>query len=123
MLDPWYKSLQIIQDYVGLEVAMQIVTKYDHEILMPLFILYLLKPLWVLNLDVGWFKLGIFGYVASIEKTTMGILKVELSLYRWVACQKKISISWLGKLWVKYWIFCATNVGLWVCRLKLKEFF
>ncbi len=103
--------MQIIQDYVGLEVAMQTMTKCDHEILMSLFILYLLKPLWLLNLDVGWFGLGIFGYVASMEKTTMGILKVELSFYRWVACQMKFSISWVGKLWAKYWISCATSVG------------
>jgi hypothetical protein len=32
MLDPRFKNLQLIQDYVGLEVAMVIVTKYDHTI-------------------------------------------------------------------------------------------
>jgi hypothetical protein len=34
MSDPHFKNLQLIQDYVGLEVAVTIVVKYDHTILM-----------------------------------------------------------------------------------------
>jgi hypothetical protein len=88
ILDPWYKSLQIIQDYVGLKMVMQNCDKiwswnFDVIILMPW---NFNATLWLLNLNVGWFILGIFGYVASIDKSTMGLFKVELSLNRWVAC-------------------------------------
>jgi len=42
ILDPWYKSLQIIQNYVGLKMAMQNCDKiwswnFDAIILMPPF--------------------------------------------------------------------------------------
>lgn len=34
MFDPSFKNLQFIQDYIGLELAMQVV-KYDQKVLMP----------------------------------------------------------------------------------------
>ncbi len=76
---------------MGFEVIMQIVTKYGHEIFtwnMAIIYTYLQKfeTPWLLNLDVGLFGLGIFGYVASKEETTMGLFKIELSFYRCVAC-------------------------------------
>jgi hypothetical protein len=36
MLDPCFKNLQLIRNYVRLEVVMKIVIEYDHTILMPL---------------------------------------------------------------------------------------
>ncbi len=38
MLDPCFKNLQLIQNYVGLEVVMEIVVEYDRTILMPLLL-------------------------------------------------------------------------------------
>jgi hypothetical protein len=34
ILDPWLKNLQLIWDYVELEVVVDIGAKYDYEILM-----------------------------------------------------------------------------------------
>jgi hypothetical protein len=39
MFDPCFKNLQFIRDYVGLELAMQVATNYDQEILMPLLLI------------------------------------------------------------------------------------
>jgi hypothetical protein len=38
ILDPHFKSLQIIWDYVGVKVAMQIVIEYDHKVLILLLL-------------------------------------------------------------------------------------
>ncbi len=38
MLDPWYKGLGLVIDYVGKEQAFQIVRKYDKEVLFPLLV-------------------------------------------------------------------------------------
>ncbi len=85
MLDPHFKSMQIIQNYMGLEVVMQIATKYDCEVLVSILLtIYnkltstplIVEPLHVLP------KLGIFGSLTSRKKTTMGLLQNESSLYR-----------------------------------------
>jgi hypothetical protein len=39
MLNTWFKGLELIQDYVGLEVAIQIAMEYDHEVLIPLLLI------------------------------------------------------------------------------------
>jgi CO/xanthine dehydrogenase Mo-binding subunit len=39
MFDMCFKNLQFIKDYVGLELAMQVVVDYDQEILMPLLLI------------------------------------------------------------------------------------
>jgi hypothetical protein len=39
MLDSRFKSLQLIQDYVGLDMAMHIVATYDWELLMPFLLI------------------------------------------------------------------------------------
>jgi hypothetical protein len=38
MLDPCFKNLQLIRNYVELEVVMEIVVEYDRTILMPLLL-------------------------------------------------------------------------------------
>jgi hypothetical protein len=75
MLDPHFKSLQIIQNYMGLEVVVQIATKYDCEVLILLTMYnkltptpFIVEPLHVLP------KLGVFGSLTSRKKTTMGLL-------------------------------------------------
>jgi hypothetical protein len=64
MLIPCFKTLQPIQDYVGLEVVMQITT-YDCEILMPMLLIVYNKlapnPFNIEFLNVFLPKLGIFG--------------------------------------------------------------
>jgi hypothetical protein len=39
MWDLRFKSLQLIQDYVGLDMAMHIVAMYDWELLMPFLLI------------------------------------------------------------------------------------
>ncbi len=39
MLDLCFKNLQLIQHYVGLELAMQVAIEYDLEFMMPLLLL------------------------------------------------------------------------------------
>jgi hypothetical protein len=39
MLDPCFKKLQLIQNYVTLEMVMEIVVEYDRTILMPLLLI------------------------------------------------------------------------------------
>jgi hypothetical protein len=86
MLDPCFKNLQLIQDYVGLEVVMAIAAKYDHTILMPLFLTIYnsltLKPITIEPLDLNTPELGVFGSMASTKEVAMGLFRVELSLYR-----------------------------------------
>jgi len=36
--DPLFKYFLLNQNYVGLELAMHVVAKYDHEIFMPLLL-------------------------------------------------------------------------------------
>jgi hypothetical protein len=38
MFDLHFKNLQFIGDYVGLELTMQVATKYDQEVLTPLLL-------------------------------------------------------------------------------------
>ena len=38
MLDPRFKGLEVIVDYIGYEVTKQVVDDYDHKILVPLWL-------------------------------------------------------------------------------------
>jgi hypothetical protein len=40
------------------------------------------KPIIIEPLDLGTFELSVFGLMASIEKTIMGLFRVVLSLHR-----------------------------------------
>jgi hypothetical protein len=39
MVDSWFKNLQLIIYFMGLETITHIVTMYDHEVLMPLLMI------------------------------------------------------------------------------------
>ena len=86
MLDPMYKGLQVIIDYVGREKAMHIVAEYDQLVLVPL----LVKVSWLLNpsLENNLASTlettidSLFGHMNSIEKASEGMLKSELILFR-----------------------------------------
>jgi hypothetical protein len=68
---------------------MQIVTKYDHEILMPLFILYLFTTIWnPLIVELGcWFVQIRDFWICNFKRENYhGFFRVELSFYRWVCC-------------------------------------
>ncbi len=85
MFDPSFKNLQFIQDYIGLELAMQVV-KYDQNFLMPL-LLIVYKALTLIAMTIhdlttlNVFELKVFGSLASIEKIALGFLRVELSYF------------------------------------------
>jgi hypothetical protein len=85
MFDPSFKNLQFIQDYIGLELAMQVV-KYDQKVLMPL-LLIVYKALTLIAMTIhdlttlNVFELKVFGSLASIEKIALGFLRVELSYF------------------------------------------
>jgi hypothetical protein len=81
----FYKTIIHLRLCLGLELAMQVVAKYDCEVFMLiLFIVYkTLVPFFVI-VDFATsnaFELSVFGYVAFITKTTLG-LKVELLIFR-----------------------------------------
>ncbi len=67
LLDLSLKNLQLIQDYVGLKMVMQIVVEYDHEVLMPLLVIFynsltptpLLLNLWMLVYQ-NWVSLELY---------------------------------------------------------------
>ncbi len=42
------------------------------------------------SLDVGLPKLAIFGTLASLEEVTIGLLRIELSFYRWTAMPNEV---------------------------------
>jgi hypothetical protein len=104
MFDLCFKNLQFIRDYVGLELAMQVATNYDQEILMPLLLIvyHALTP----NLAIVTFvvsivvELGVVGFLASIKEAAMGFIRVELSLFRRIA----VLINLLSPLtrWAKH---------------------
>ncbi len=85
MFDPSFKNLQLIQEYNGLELAMQVVN-YDQEVLMPLLLIVYkaLTPIAMTIHDpttLNVFELKVFGSLASIKKTAFGLLRVGLSLF------------------------------------------
>jgi hypothetical protein len=82
----FYKTIVHIRLCLALELAMQVVAKYDCEVFMfILFIVYkALVPFFFVIVDFATsnvFELSVFGYVAFITKTTLG-LKVELLIFR-----------------------------------------
>jgi len=74
-------------------VVVAIVTKYDHKILMPLFLTVYngltLKPITVEPLDLGTSKLGVFGSMAYAKEVATGLLRIELSLYKQITMPTK----------------------------------
>jgi hypothetical protein len=86
MLDLWFKNLQLNCDFVGLELAMQVAIEYDCEIFMLLMLtIYNNLTLTSINFEsVGFVTLerGVFGALAFTKEATLGLLKVELSLFK-----------------------------------------
>jgi hypothetical protein len=86
MFDPCFKNLQLIKDYVDLELAMHVATNYDRKIIMPLLltIYHALTPTSAIVTYVAstMVRLGVFGSLVSIEETTMGLIKAELSFFK-----------------------------------------
>ena len=85
MLDPRFKGLELVIQYVGVAAAKQVVEDYDRKILIP----YLVKVHKFLNpgdspatqLDPAPSSI-LFGAPASAEEACEGILIAELSLFR-----------------------------------------
>jgi hypothetical protein len=82
MLDPCFKNLQFIKDYVGLELAMQIATNYDRKFIMPLSLTldHALTPNLAIVTSIAFtmVRLNVFGSLVSIEKSTMGFIGTKL---------------------------------------------
>ena len=101
MLDPRYKGLQVIIDYVGREKAMHIVAEYDQLVLMPLLVKVsrLLNPSLENNLvpTLEATTDSLFGHTSSTEEASEGMLKSELILFRklFVPAEKDIApLAW-----------------------------
>lgn len=116
MLDPHFKSLQIIQNHMGLEVVVQIVTKYHCEVLILILLTiynkltstpFIVEPLHVLP------KLGVFGSLTSRKKATMGLLKDESSLYRQITMPSETFnlLNWWAEHEQQF-----PNVGFFACQ-------
>jgi hypothetical protein len=86
MLDHHFKKLQIIIDVVGLESIVEIAIQYDYQVLLPLLLIvynWLTPTPRQLKLQaIFLLALGVFGSLASREETTMGLLKIELTIFQ-----------------------------------------
>ncbi len=84
MLDPHFKNLQFIRDYVGLKLAMQIVVDYDQNILMPflLTIYHTLTPNSIIATFVASTVVEISVSKSSIEEFAMGFIRTKLSFFK-----------------------------------------
>ena len=113
MLDPRFKGLEYVIQYVGVAAAKQVVEDYDRKILIP----YLVKVHKFLNpgdspattLDHAPSNI-LFGAPASAEEACEGILIAELSLFRRRSLYHGGSSMHRGSLQflflhVKFWLF------------------
>jgi hypothetical protein len=86
MLDTCFKNLQLIKDYVGLELAMQVVVDYDQEILMPflLAIYHALTPnlTTITSITSIMVELGVFGSLTFTKEVVMGFIRTKLSFLK-----------------------------------------
>jgi hypothetical protein len=95
VLDPRFKSLKVVENYVGRGACIWLVTEYDVNVIIPL----LMTVFEVLNLivqtcaiEVVRFVVGfgdsnekdnnIFGVGASMEESSLALVVGELSLFR-----------------------------------------
>jgi hypothetical protein len=88
ILDPCFKSMDYIMDYISKDQATTLVQQYNDLIMMPLLknvmgYLNLVQStsLDPLALEQPSTSFGLFGSIALIQKAIEGILKVELSCY------------------------------------------
>jgi len=80
----WFNNLKFIWDYMGLELAMQVVIEYDCTKVLCLWCWPFIIPsnddcyqCWIL-LCLSW----VFGALGSIENATLRLLKFELSFFK-----------------------------------------
>lgn len=91
MLDPRYKGLSLVKDYVGRERALQVVSETDTNALLPCLVTVFkqLNPSSVENAPAlspaskdSFDENSLFGSTASNDEAIVGHLKAELSLFR-----------------------------------------
>lgn len=91
MLDPRYKGLSLVKDYVGRERALQVVSETDTNSLLPCLVTVFkqLNPSSVENAPAlsptskdSFDENSLFGSTASNDEAIVGHLKAELSLFR-----------------------------------------
>nr|XP_024359895.1 uncharacterized protein LOC112274515 isoform X1 [Physcomitrium patens] len=91
MLDPRYKGLSLLKDYVGRDMALAVVAEVDNRALLPCLVTVFkqLNPSSVENVSAlsptskDFFdENSLFGSSASHDEAIVGHLKAELSLFR-----------------------------------------
>lgn len=88
MLDPRFKGLEVLQNYVGREVAKKVVDEYDTKVLVPMLIKVaaVLSPAPGAHLAIPTITqvspTSLFGAPASTAEASKGLLLGELSLFR-----------------------------------------
>lgn len=88
MLDPRFKGLELLQDYVGREVAKKVVDEYDTKVLVPMLVkvavilspTVVAQPTALIVPHVS--QTSLFGAPASTAEASKGLLLGELSLFR-----------------------------------------
>jgi hypothetical protein len=88
MLDPHFKGMDCIMDYIGRDQATMLLQQYDELVVMPLLkvVMGFLNPYQAASLVVPSSVLlltstGLFGPTISTQKATKGLLKVKLFLF------------------------------------------
>ncbi len=86
MLDLQFEILHLIYDFVGLELAMQIVAKYDHGILMPI-LLSVYNNLTLTSTDVELvgsitLEFDVFGVLTFTKEAILCYLKLSYHFSR-----------------------------------------
>jgi hypothetical protein len=82
ILDLRFKNLELIKDYVDLELAMQVVANYDRD-----FNATFAHSLSCLNTKFNNYYIyynyrGVFGSLAFTEKVVMELIRTQLSLFK-----------------------------------------
>jgi hypothetical protein len=88
MLDPCFKGMDCITDYIGKDQTTTLVQQYDDLIMMVMLevIIGFLNPRQTTNLhppppEQPLISCGLYGLVTSIHETIKGLFKVELFLF------------------------------------------
>ena len=87
MLDPRFKILKLLQDYVGREMAKKVVDECDTKVLVPMLVkvAVILSPTIVAQPTAPIVphvsQISLFGALASIGKASKGLLLGELNLF------------------------------------------
>ncbi len=86
IFDLCFKNLELIRDYVNLELAMQVAANYDQKILMPLLltIYHASTPnsTTITSITSTEVELGVFGSLTFTEEVVMELIRTQLSLFK-----------------------------------------